>query len=398
MLDPITEVLTRRTSEVLVRQDLEKLLRSKKRLRIYYGIDPSGHQLHLGHAVCLLKFRELQSLGHEMILLIGDFTAMIGDPTDRAEARIQLTAEQVKTNFKDYKKQVSKLLDFNNKKNPIRIVYNSKWLKKMSLKHVIELGAHFSVQQNMARDMYQERLKHNKPIWIHEFLYPLMQGYDSVALDVDLEIGGTDQTFNMLAGRELQRAYNNRDKHILTCPILEGTDGRKMSKTYHNTINFSDSPEDMFGKVMSIKDDLILRYFELVTETPQMEIDKIKDDLAQGGNPRDAKLTLAKAIVSLFHSPSAAKKGEQHFRRVFQEQKLPKDIPSMKIKEAGLPLFELMVQGKLASSNSEAKRLIQQGGVTINDAKISDPFLLVKGDQQDKIIKVGKRRFLRVHS
>ena len=321
----------------------------------------------------MLKFRELQSLGHEMILLIGDFTAMIGDPTDRAEARIQLTAEQVKTNFKDYKKQVSKLLDFNNKKNPIRIVYNSKWLKKMSLKHVIELGAHFSVQQNMARDMYQERLKHNKPIWIHEFLYPLMQGYDSVALDVDLEIGGTDQTFNMLAGRELQRAYNNRDKHILTCPILEGTDGRKMSKTYHNTINFSDSPEDMFGKVMSIKDDLILRYFELVTETPQMEIDKIKDDLAQGGNPRDAKLTLAKAIVSLFHSPSAAKKGEQHFRRVFQEQKLPKDIPSMKIKEAGLPLFELMVQGKLASSNSEAKSLIQQGRATLNDAKIIKP-------------------------
>lgn len=398
MNDPIKEALDRRTQDVVVRKDLEKLLRSGKKLRIYYGIDPSGHKLHLGHAVCLLKFAEFQHLGHEMILLIGDFTGLIGDPTDRPEARVQLTEQQVKENFKDYRRQASKILDFNDKKNPIKIRHNSKWLKNMALKDVVELGAHFSVQQNLAREMYQERLKRKKPIWIHEFLYPLMQGYDSVALDVDLEIGGNDQVFNMLVGRELQRVRNNRDKHILTCPILEGTDGRKMSKSFNNTINLNDQPEDMFGKVMSIKDELILRYFELATDVPQEEIKKIADELTSGSNPRDAKLALARAIVGLYHSSAAAKKAEKHFRQVFQEQKTPENIPSLKLKPGGMSLFEILSETGMADSNSDAKRLIEQGGVSIDGKKTKNPFLTITDDNKGQIIKIGKRRFLRISS
>jgi len=397
MSDKVTEALTRRTSEVIVKKELEKLLHSSKKLKVYYGIDPSGTQLHLGHAVCLLKFREFQKLGHHMTLLIGDFTAMIGDPTDRGEARSQLTASQVKANFKDYKKQVSKLLDFKDKKNPVHIAYNSKWLSKMNLGDVIELGSKFSVQQNMARDMYQERMKKGKPIWIHEFLYPLMQGYDSVALDVDLEIGGTDQTFNMLAGRELQKVYNNRDKHVLTCPILEGTDGRKMSKTYNNTIDMTDKPNDMFGKVMSINDDLILRYFEFATEVPMNEVKQIGSELKRGGNPRDAKMKLGHAIVSLFHSTKDADKAQQAFTSQFQKQEIPKDIPKLKLIK-GMALADVLLKAKLVSSKSEAKRLIEQGGVSIDGKKLTDPFTEVKGDKAGKIIKVGKRRYVKIHS
>ncbi|MHB9090121.1 MAG: tyrosine--tRNA ligase, partial [Chloroflexota bacterium] len=294
-LDPIEHLLTRGISEVIPLDEAERRLRAGEKVRIYIGIDPTSRVIHLGHAVSLRKLREFQKLGHKVVFLIGDFTGRIGDPTDRTAARVQLTREQVQENATSYIEQAGKILDLHSPENPIEIRYNGDWWDNLTARDMIELAANFTVQQMLQRDMFQRRLEENKPIGLHEFLYPLLQGYDSVALDVDAEIGGTDQTFNMLAGRTLVRALKEKDKFVVTVPLLEGTDGRKMSKSFGNVIGVTDPPYDMFARVMSLKDELIVRYFDLCTDTSETELEKIARQLAAGSvNPMDLKKRLAR--------------------------------------------------------------------------------------------------------
>src|SRR3990172_6053858 len=282
------ELLTRNVSTIYPNKEaFLKRLGSNTKLKIYLGIDPSSPKIHLGNAIALRKLAEFQNLGHKIILLIGDFTGMIGDPTDRNSARQPLTREQVLENSKSYRRQAEKILNFKGK-NPAEIVYNSTWLSKLNFEEVIKLAGHFTIQQLLERDMFQERLKNNKPIGLHEFLYPLMQGYDSVAMDVDLEVGGSDQTFNMLIGRELQRELHGKEKFVLTLPLLEGTDGRKMSKSFGNTIDIDEIPENMFGKLMGIKDELIWKYFEMCTDLDTQTLKRLRKN-SEKENPIDLK-------------------------------------------------------------------------------------------------------------
>ncbi len=390
-------LLERGVSEIIPRDELERRLQSGDQLRIYYGVDPTSPQIHLGHAVCLRKLRQFQDLGHKVILLIGDFTGRIGDPTDRSATRVQLTHEQVLENARTYREQAAKILDFESATNPVEIRYNGEWWDNMTARHMIELAAYFTVQQMLDRDMFQRRLAENRPIGLHEFLYPLLQGYDSVAMDVDAELGGTDQTFNMLAGRTLMRALRGKEKIVISCPLLEGTDGRKMSKTYDNIIAVNDPPEEMYGRLMSLRDNLIVRYFELCTDIPDDELRRIEDDLANSRvNPMEVKKRLAREIVTIYHGPEAAKKAEAHFERVFQKRQLPEEIPVMEVQPSeSRSLVELLVETGLASSKSEARRLIQQGGVSVDGQKITDIYAEVPL-RDGLVLRAGKRRFLRI--
>lgn len=369
--EKIKELLTRGVETVIVQKELEEKLNSGKKIRLYLGVDPTGPEIHLGHAVILWKLKTFQELGHEVILLIGDFTAKIGDPSDKKAIRQPLTDKEIKENMRGYKRQAEKILDF----KKVRLKYNSKWLKKLNFEDVLNLASKFTVGQMLERDMYQSRIKNNKPIGIHEFMYPLMQGYDSVAMDVDLEVGGNDQTFNMLAGRTLQKAYNEKDKHVLAVKLLVGTDGRKMSKSYGNTIPLESTPEDMYGKIMSMRDEMMPDYFLLTTHLPENEIEEILKS-----SPRDAKARLAREVVALYHGESKAKEAEEEFEKVFKNKELPSDIPEFKLKDRNLDLVDTLVETKLASSKNEAKRLIEQGGV----------------HKDGDIIRVGKRRFVRI--
>ncbi len=380
----IDNLLNRNVEEVIVKKDLEKLLSSGKKLRIYIGVDPSSPVIHLGHAVGLRKLKAFQGLGHKVIFLIGDFTGRIGDPSGKTKERVPLTIEQVQENSKTYLDQASKIIDI--KKAEIR--YNGEWLDKLTFKDVVMLASNFTVQQMIERDMFKERLKTNKPIGLHEFLYPLMVGYDSVALDVDVEMGGTDQTFNMLAGRTLIKAMKGKEKHVLSVPLLLGTDGRKMSKSYGNVIGVTDPADDMFGKVMSIKDELIIQYFELCTDN---NVDGISKRIKNGENPRNLKFELAKEIVTIYHSPKEAERAAHEFEQIFKNKEKPTDIPKAKYSK-GSKLVDVLVESKTVSSKSEVRRLIQQGGVKINDKAVSDiDHTLEKGKY---IVQVGKRRFI----
>src|SRR3989338_2802084 len=379
----IEEVLSRGVSEVIVKEDLEKKLLSGKKLRIYLGVDPTGFSLHLGHAVVLRKLKEFLDLGHEVILLIGDFTAKIGDPTGKDATRIPLTDKQIKENFKDYKKQASKVLDF----SKVKIQYNSKWLSKLKFVDILKLSSNFTVQQMLHRDMFDKRIKENAPINQTEFMYPLMQGYDSVAMNVDLEIGGNDQMFNMLCGRTLQKIYHNKDKDILTTKLLLGTDGRKMSKTYDNAIYLTDSPKNMFGKIMSIKDELIGDYFELATELPKEYIEGIKKNL----NPRDQKALLAKEIVKMYYGEKEANKAEEEFNVIFRDKEIPTDIPVFETNKIIYPILDLLFDAKLTESKNDAKRVIEGGGVHINKEKITDWKKEVE-IKDEMVVQFGKRK------
>ena len=385
----IEEVLSRGVSEVIVKEDLEKKLLSGKKLRIYLGVDPTGFSLHLGHAVVLRKLKEFLDLGHEVILLIGDFTAKIGDPTGKDTTRIPLTDKQIKENFKDYKKQASKVLNF----SKVKIKYNSVWLSKLRFEDVLKLVGHFTVQQMLHRDMFDKRV--NAPINQTEFLYPLMQGYDSVAMDVDVEIGGNDQMFNMLAGRTLQKIYHNKDKDILTTKLLLGTDGRKMSKTYDNAIYLTDEPNDMYGKIMSIKDELIGQYFELATNLDEQKITEI----LSMPNPRDQKALLAKEIVTMYHGEKAAIKAAENFDKVFRQHQMPSEIEIFKTDKTTYPILDLLCDTKLAPSKNEAKRLVEGGGVTV---RIKNEELRIKNWREEiaiedeLIIQAGKRKFIKI--
>jgi tyrosyl-tRNA synthetase len=377
---------------------LEGALKSGKRLIIYHGIDPTGPQLHLGHSTNCFILREFQRLGHQVILLIGDFTAMIGDPTGKSKTRKPLTRKEALINAKGYKKQLEKVLDFNSKGNPIKIKFNSSWLNKLTFKRLTELSANFTVQQMIIRDMFQKRIKNNQPVSLHEFLYPIMQGYDSVAMDVDMEVGGTDQTFNMLIGRDLVRIYNKKEKFVLTTKLLidPNTNEKIMNKSEGRYIALNDSPKEMYGKVMALPDEMILTCLELCTEISLDEIRKIKKELiSKQLNPRDAKARLAREIVSIHHNRLAARKAEKEFNRVFKLHQIPADIKTHKLAGKKINILDLLARTGLASSKSEAKRLVEQGAVKIDNLIVKDWRKEIIS-KKETIIRVGKMKFVKI--
>ncbi|MDD4526570.1 MAG: tyrosine--tRNA ligase [Candidatus Margulisbacteria bacterium] len=381
--------------DVINFDDLKDLLNSKKRLKVKWGADPSAPDLHLGHTVVLRKLKILQDLGHEIIFLIGDFTAMIGDPTGKSKTRKELSEEQVIENAETYQSQVFKILD----KDKTTVVYNSTWLSKLTAKDMVKLTAKYNVARMLERDDFNKRFSNNISISIHEFLYPLLQGYDSVELEADIEMGGTDQKFNLLVGRHLQKEYGQKPQVILTMPILEGLDGvQKMSKSLGNHVGLTDTPNEMFGKLMSIPDELIVRYFELLTDVCSTKIDEMKKQMKDGSvNPRDLKVNLGKTIVGMYHSKEEADKAEEYFITAFRQKDIPEDIPELcvsKIK-GDLTLINILKFAEMASSNKEIKRLFEQGAVSLDGEKITDPFFELEKDKE-VVIKSGKRNFLKI--
>lgn len=381
------ELLTRAVADVVPKDLAKKKLGGSKPIRIYLGIDPTGAKLHLGHSVPLRKLRAFADAGHEVIFLIGSFTALIGDPTGRDAMRETLTAEDIQENFRTYKEQAQKILDF----SKIEVRYNHEWLGKMSFEDVIKLASHFTVHQMLERDMFQERIKAKKPIHMHEFLYPLMQGYDSVALETDAELGGNDQLFNMLAGRTLLSELKNKEKFVLTTKLIEGTDGRKMSKTYDNCVYLTDPPNDMYGKLMSIGDDLIPAYMECCTDIPMAEVQSVTKALkAKKENPKTFKMRLAREIVMLYHGEAAAKTAEDQFQNVFAKKGVPDDMPEYKPKK-GESLIDALLASGMVASKSEARRLIEQGGIKLGDTTVTS----IESAATKGVVKVGKRKFVR---
>jgi len=395
------EVIKRGTVEIVPEDELIRKLSRGKPLKIKWGADPSAADLHLGHTVILRKLKALQDLGHEVIFLIGDFTAMIGDPSGKSETRKPLLREEVEKNAKTYKDQVFKILD----PKKTKVVFNSEWLRNLKLDDVINLAGKYTVARMLERDDFMNRFEKERPISIHEFLYPLIQGYDSVVTKADIEVGGTDQKFNLLVGRELQREFNEEPQIILTMPILEGTDGvAKMSKSLGNYIGITDLPKDMFGKTMSIPDSLIIKYYMLLTDMAPDSIKIIKADMDSGKlNPRDAKAALAKILVTYYHGSAAAEGAEKEFEEIFKKGGLPDDIPVVEIPKDELEsdgriwAAKLLVLASLAQSTSEAKRLIMQKGVRINDQLVLDEVAKISLDKE-LLINVGKRKFARVRT
>ncbi len=378
----MSDLLTRGVAKVIPKDLAEQKEKSGKKMRLYWGIDPTGARIHVGHAVNLRKMKQFVDEGHEVIFLVGSFTAMIGDPSGRDSLRQPLTAEDVKKNFETYKEQASKILDF----SKVQVRYNHEWLEKLTFRDILGLASNFTVNQMIERDMFEKRLDEGKPIAVTEFLYPLMVGYDSVMLDVDVELGGTDQEFNMLAGRTLQKAFGKREKFVMTVKLLEGTDGRKMSKSYDNCIYLDDAPNDMFGKVMSVKDDLMEQYFELCTDVDMAEAKALLK-----GNPRDAKVRLAKEIVALYHGSTAADMAVYNFEKVFTEGAVPDDIPETTAKK-GESLLDVLAREKMIASKSDGRRLIDQGAVTLDGAQVTE----IHAPADKGVVKVGRRKFLRI--
>ncbi|MCH8049770.1 tyrosine--tRNA ligase, partial [Patescibacteria group bacterium] len=363
--EKIDQLLTRGVEAIYPSQQaLEEILQSGKRIRVYVGFDPTAPELHIGHALQLRKLREFQELGHEVILLIGSFTAMIGDPTDKLAARKQLTQKEVLSNAATYKKQASKILSFSGR-NAVKLMFNHKWLSKMTFQEVIELASHFTVQQMSERDMFERRIKQGEPVYLHEFLYPLMQGYDSVAMDVDLEIGGSDQTFNMLTGRTLMKRFKDKEKFVMALKLLVTAEGKKMSKTEAGFIALSDAPEEMYGKLMAMDDSMILPYFELASDLSIEEVEGIRLGLERGMNPRDAKARLAKAVVEMFHGEQSAKKAEEHFEKVFKRHEAPDEMPEVSV-PSEQDIVDLLVKSELAQSKGEARRLLEQKAIKVD--------------------------------
>ncbi|MEC1444621.1 tyrosine--tRNA ligase [Bacillus subtilis] len=363
-------------------------------LKIKLGLDPSAPDVHLGHTVVLNKLRQFQENGHIVQLLIGDFTGKIGDPTGKSAARKQLTDEEVQHNAKTYFEQFGKVLD----SEKVELHYNSKWLKTLNLEDVIELAGKITVARLMERDDFEERIAMQKPISLHEFFYPLMQGYDSVVLESDIELGGTDQHFNVLMGRHFQERYNKEKQVVILMPLLEGLDGvEKMSKSKHNYIGIDEHPNDMYGKTMSLPDSLMKKYIHLATDLELEEKKQLVKDLETGAvHPRDAKMLLAKTIVRMYHGEKAAEAAEHSFKTVFQENSLPEDIPAVNWKgEKTIAMIYLLVKLKLLSSKSEARRMIQNGGVRIDGEKITDVHAEAE-IRENMIIQVGKRKFLKL--
>ncbi|MFH1315700.1 MAG: tyrosine--tRNA ligase [Candidatus Uhrbacteria bacterium] len=389
--DKIEEILTRGVEAIYPdRKFLEKRLNSGEQLTLYTGYDPTAPTLHIGHGITMLKLRQFQELGHKIIFLIGDFTGMIGDPTDKTAARQKLTREQVLENAQGYQKQAEAILDFTGQ-NPVELRYNSEWSDKMTLKEIIELASHFTVQRMFERDMFQERIKDEKPIYLHEFLYPLLQGYDCVAMDVDGEVGGNDQTFNMLTGRTLMKVLKDKEKFVLTSRLLVDTSGKKMGKSEGNMVALSDSPEDMFGKVMSWTDGMIIPAFESCTTISMSEIGQMDKDMKNGTNPRDLKIRLAFEITKVFLGEVAAKKGQDHFAQVIQSKDKPEDMPELKPKD--FDILSVLVEAGFCQSKGQARRDLDGGGVRLNDKKVESYDTEVSSGD---VIQKGKRHFVRI--
>ncbi|MFH2013584.1 MAG: tyrosine--tRNA ligase [Patescibacteria group bacterium] len=388
-MNKIQEVLNRGVENVYPdKQSLEKVLMSGKKIRLYCGFDPTALSLHIGHAITLRKLAQFQKLGHEVIFLIGDFTAMIGDPTDKVSARKKLTKEQVNKNFKNYKKQASKILKFSGK-NAAKVMFNSKWNKKLSFMELVNLASHFTVQQMIARDMFKKRIKEDKLIFLPEFLYPLIQAYDSVTMDVDLEIGGNDQMFNMLRGRDLMKKLKNKEKFVLTTKLLVDSSGKKMGKTEGNIVNLDEEPNNMFGQIMAWPDSLILPGLELCTDLSLKEIKEIEKL-----GPRDSKARLAKEIVSIHHDKKTAEKAEKEFNRIFREKKKPTDILEIKVNKK-INIIDLILKTKLINSRSAASRLIDQNAIKIDDQIINDRKKEIT-PKKGAILQIGRKKFIKL--
>ncbi len=392
------DLIRRGAVEIIPEEELVKKIdnsiKSGKPLNIKLGCDPSRPDLHLGHSVVLRKLAQFQQLGHQAILIIGDFTGMIGDPSGRNTTRPALTLEETRINGETYLQQASKILD----REKTKIVYNSDWLSKMSFEDVIKLASKYTVARMLERDDFTKRFKSGEPISMHEILYPLAQAMDSVAIESDVELGGTDQKFNLLVGRDIQREFGLEPQVILTMPLLVGTDGvEKMSKSYDNYIGISDSPQQIYGKTLSIPDNLIYNYFELATDVANDKLNEVKNYLSDPHkNPRDLKRELARTLVSMYHSQQAALDAEEEFDKIFIKKEIPDDIEEIFIDNTQeINILDLIVFVKFASSKGEAKRLVQQGGVSIDGEKITNP-QLVLNLKQDLILKVGKRKFVKL--
>lgn len=387
------ELIKRGSEEILIEADLVKKLEKGKPLKVKAGFDPTAPDLHLGHTVLINKLKHFQDLGHEVIFLIGDFTGMIGDPTGKSATRPPLTEEQIQENAKTYQEQVFKILD----SEKTRIEFNSRWMGKMSAADMIRLASRHTVARMLERDDFDKRYSNNQPIAIHEFLYPLVQGYDSVALEADVELGGTDQKFNLLVGRQLQEQYGQAPQVILTMPILEGLDGvQKMSKSLDNYIGINDDPKDMFGKIMSVSDDLMWRYFELLSFRPMSEIAGFKTEMEAGKNPRDIKFLLAEEIITRFHSANDAKAAQEDFITRFSKNAIPDDIPDLEISVGeGMPLANVLKEAGLVPSTSNAHQMVKQGAVKIDGEKVEDSRQILNTGFS-AVMQVGKRKFARV--
>ncbi|USD59976.1 tyrosine--tRNA ligase [Vibrio sp. SCSIO 43140] len=382
--------IKRGVDELIPEEELIAKLKENRPLRIKLGADPTAPDIHLGHTVILNKLRAFQDLGHDVTFLIGDFTGMVGDPTGKNTTRPPLTREDVLRNAETYKEQVFKILD----PAKTKIAFNSEWLSELGAEGMIRLAANQTVARMLERDDFKKRYGNNQPIAIHEFMYPLLQGYDSVAMETDVELGGTDQKFNLLMGRELQKSHGQKPQVVLTMPLLVGLDGvKKMSKSAHNYIGVSEAPSEMFGKIMSISDDLMWSYYELLSFRPLGEITQFKADVEGGANPRDVKILLAKEIIARFHSEADADAAEKEFINRFQKGAMPEEMPEFDF-DAGLPIGNLLKEAGLVSSTSDAMRMIRQGAVKIDGEKVEDTKLVPAAGQA--VYQVGKRKFARV--
>ncbi|MDI3473133.1 MAG: tyrosyl-tRNA synthetase [Thermotogaceae bacterium] len=385
--------LKRNVVDLVTEEELLEKLKENRPLRVKLGVDPSRPDLHLGHLVVLKKLREFQDMGHTVILIIGDFTARIGDPSGRSQIRPMLSAEEVRENAKTYSEQAFKVLD----KEKTELRYNSEWLEALNFEDVIRLTAKFTVARMLEREDFSKRLEAGEPLSISELLYPIAQAYDSVMIKADVELGGTDQLFNLLVGRKLQQDYGQKPQIVMTMPLIEGTDGHlKMSKSYDNYIAFNDPPDQMYGKLMSIPDELILKYMRLLTDISDEEIEEygIKME-GKEINPRDVKMRLAWEVVSFFYNESEAERAQENFIRVFREKKLPQEMEEIVVNDTKKSIVDLLFENKIVQSKSEAKRLIVQGGVKIDEEKITDPFVEVE-IRNDMVLQIGKRRFFKI--
>ncbi len=391
----IQEILQRGVERVYPNvETLEKVLRGDKKLTFYCGFDPSAASLHIGNAIQLAKLAQLQKLGHSIIFLVGDFTGMIGDPTDKKAARKQLDRATVKENAKTWKKQASAWLSFSGS-NAAEIRYNSKWYDKMPVEEFVKLGSYFTVQQMIVRDMFQERLKEEKPVYLSEFLYPLIQSYDSVIMDIDGEVGGNDQTFNMLAGRDLMKAMKGKEKFVIVGKLLVDSEGKKMGKTEGNIVNLDETPENMYGQIMSWPDNILSTAFELCTQLSWPEVKKVQERLTNTTlNPRDFKMKLAHEITKIYHGVKKADAAEAHFVKTIQNKEVPDTMETIKTHD--MSLVDLLVEIKLATSKSDARRLIEQGGIKLDTQVIKDPSFKVEIPAAGLIVQKGKREFRKI--
>jgi len=390
----IEEILTRSIDTIYpTKKAFAEMLESGRQLRIYMGIDPTATYAHIGHSTNYIILKRLHELGHKIIVLIGDFTAMIGDPSDKGAMRKRLTREDVISNLKTFKEQIGKILDFNDKKNEIEFVFNSEWLGKLTLNELMDLGSHFTVQRMLERDCFEKRIKEQKPLYVHEFFYPLMQGYDSVALNVDAEIGGTDQMFNMLAGRTLVKDYQNREKIVITTTLLENpvTGEKMMSKSLGTGIGLNESPDEMFGKTMALPDEGIIQVYTDCTYLTMDQIKEIEKELKKGANPRDIKMKLAHELVKMYHSEKDANAAEANFISTFSKKEIPDDIKE--INPSKNDIIILLIEAGFVKSKTEGRQNIEQKGVKVNGEVITDfDFQVKSGD----VIQKGKRFFVKI--